>query len=233
MSGASPLNSTFVSVRTLFSTTLALQTYIYFYSTARDLKRDLFSVASLLKIREIQWVFQYVQAGQCQNKAWGPFLLLSEVAYWRERVWDNKQRSWFYPQWLWHHFASLVSEGGSLLESFTSPVSIPSPHCSLPSFSGSGFTVRLFTQETRCWILGLSWKLCQEKPCDDGWTGTWGRHSLHPRQSQKICSTTTSLKFLWFSSYLSTQGESDDYCSLIKHFSEGIKASHSLRLMCF
>lgn len=92
MSGVSPLNSTFVSVGTLFSTALTLQTYIFFYCVARDLKRDLFSVASLLEIQEIQWVCHYVQLRQRQNKVWAPFLLLLEVAYWREKGMGQKAK---------------------------------------------------------------------------------------------------------------------------------------------
>lgn len=59
---------------------------------ARDLKCDLFSVASLLEIQEIQWACHYVQLGQCQNKAWGPFLVLLEVAYWREKGMGQKAK---------------------------------------------------------------------------------------------------------------------------------------------
>lgn len=173
---------------------------------------------SVLEIQEIQWECNWPVRAVSE---WGleslPALLGGGILEGEGYGAKCKGPGSTLTQWQWHRSPSpLVSEGRSFL-----------PRQRLNK--------EPLHPEDRMLDCGIAWEL--------GHAGAKGSHgmgelasgadSLHPRQLQKICFTTTSLKFLWFPAYLSVQGESDDCCGPIKHFSEGVKAPHSLRLMCF
>lgn len=140
------------------------------------------------------------------------------------RLWDRKPRNQSLAlipfSTAMAPLSSLVSEAGSFLESLTFRVNTPSLHGGAPFFPGSGLTMRLLAQQAWCQAVGYHGiPALRRRRGAAGWEGcAWGRHSSHPRQSQKICLTAASLKFLSVSPYLSAQGDSDDDRSLIKIF---------------
>lgn len=111
------------------------------------------------------------------------------------------------PQSLWHWFPPLSMRGWLLPWASGLPSSALLPRTVAPFFPGSCLTMMLFTREARCLedMKGAAdWGMPREtvpqaKRCDGmGGSADWTDKSLNPRQSQKICLTSTSFKLPWF-----------------------------------